>query len=113
MENSYSSPSYGQDRDAGLSEEAAIIRDQLRAKPADDPQTSVTKRTRKPSSTAKDFTGDLIPMQVKLPSDLVQSLKLHSFTTGRTMSDLVLEALTSGEMVTKAWVATRNGSKAA
>ncbi len=112
METSYSSPRYGEDRDTGLSEEAALIRDQLRAKPADE-QSSVIKRNRKPSSTAKDFSGDAVPMQVKLPSDLVQSLKLHSFTTGRTMSDLVLEALTSGEMVTKAWVATRNGSKAA
>jgi len=52
-------------------------------------------------------------MQVKLPSDLVQSLQLHSFTSGRKMSDLVLEALTSQEMVTKAWGATRKGSKAA
>lgn len=113
MENSESPFTRDEQRVAQISQEASEIRDQLRAKKSGDTLEAQTKRTRKPSSTAKDFTEPAVPMQVKIPADLVQSLKLHSFTTGRTMSDLVLEALTSGEMVTKAWVATRNGSKAA
>jgi hypothetical protein len=58
-------------------------------------------------STRDDFTGPNAPMQVKMPTDLIQSLKLHSISTGKTMSELVLECLTSPEMLGKAWISTR------
>ncbi len=65
------------------------------------------RRESSPATTTDQFTGALQPLQVKLPQDLIQSLKLHSIQTGRTMSELVLEYLTTGEVLSKAWVATR------
>jgi len=57
-----------------------------------------------------EFTGALQPLQVKIPADLIQSLKLHAIGTGRTMSDLVLDCLTSDQQITKAWVSSRRAS---
>lgn len=58
-------------------------------------------------STAADFTGPLAPCQLKIPTDLIQSLKLHSISSGKTMSELVFECITSPEMLGKAWISTR------
>lgn len=58
-------------------------------------------------STIGEFTGGNVPLQVKVPSDLVQSLKLHAINRGMTISELVLECLTSEASIGKAWVSTR------
>lgn len=65
------------------------------------------RKTSAPTSTKEDFTGASVPLQVKLPQDLIQSLKLHSISSGKTMSEMVLDCLTSGESIGKAWVSTR------
>lgn len=62
---------------------------------------------KKSASPAEDFTGPATALQVRVPKDLVTSLKLHSFQSGRTISEIVLECLTSDAAVTKAWVSTR------
>jgi hypothetical protein len=58
-------------------------------------------------SSRDEFTGTAVPVQVKLPEDLAMSLRLLSIQTGRTMSDLVLEALTTPAVISKAWISTR------
>ena len=79
--------------------------------PAVEPATVSRKpRTQPPQSTREDFTGPNAPLQVKIPTDLIQSLKLHSISTGKTMSELVLECITSPEMLSKAWVASRKAA---
>jgi hypothetical protein len=45
-----------------------------------------------------------------LPQDLVQSLKLHSISDGKSMSEIVLECLTSDRFIGKAWVSTRRAA---
>jgi hypothetical protein len=54
----------------------------------------------------------LQPLQVKIPADLIQSLKLHAISSGQTMSEMVLECLTSKATIGKAWISTR-GKRAA
>ena len=65
------------------------------------------KKRRAVADTADSFNGPLVPTQFKLPDDLVQSLKLHAIASGQTMSEIVLEALTSQMVINKAWVSTR------
>ena len=48
---------------------------------------------RRAPTTAADFTGPLVPLQVKLPQDLVQSLKLHAIAGNETMGDIVLRCV--------------------
>ena len=59
------------------------------------------------TNSREQFTGANIPYQVKVPEDLVQSLKLHAIQSGKTMSQLVVECLTSKDFIAKAWVSTR------
>ena len=70
----------------------------------------VRARMRKPSTSTNrdDFTGDMVPLQIRVPNDLSQSLRLQSIMTGRTVSDLALEALTSSELIPKSWIQVRN-----
>ena len=63
-----------------------------------------------PVSSREDFTGPAAPLQVKIPTDLIQSLKLHAIASGKTMSVLVLDCLTSPEFLQKAWISTRRAA---
>ena len=58
-------------------------------------------------SAAVEFTGAMTAVQFRLPTDLIQSLRLLSYDSNRSMSDLVLEYLTTSATVQKCWVATR------
>ena len=79
---------------------------------AEPEETPVPKRKKRKvvADTADSFNGALVPTQFKLPDDLVQSLKLHAIATGQTMSELVLEALTTQTVISKAWVSTRKSA---
>ena len=68
-------------------------------------QSSHEKKPAAPSKS--EFTGSSVPLQVRLPQDLVQSLRLLSIQQNRSMSEIVLDCLTSGEVIAKAWVTTR------
>jgi len=75
--------------------------------------TSRSPRTIQPQAAAvgrDEFTGALQPLQVKIPSDLISSIKLHAIGTDKTMSDLVLDCLTSDAQITKAWVSSRRAA---
>ena len=61
-----------------------------------------------PANSRDEFTGAPVPLQIRVPNDLVQSLKLHSISTGQNMSELVLECLTTNATITKAWISTRS-----
>ena len=63
-----------------------------------------------PVSSREDFTNPAAPLQVKIPTDLIQSLKLHSIANGKTMSEMVLDCLTSPEFLQKAWISTRRAA---
>lgn len=81
----------------------------------DDTQTeapSAPSRRRKAAdvNTANQFNGALVPAQFKLPADLVQSLKLHSISSGETMSEIVLRCMTTADLIEKAWISTRRAS---
>ena len=62
---------------------------------------------KKSKSSREQFSGALQPLQVKLPDDLIQSLRLIAISQGKTLSDLTLEFLTSPQLVQKAWVSHR------
>jgi len=63
-----------------------------------------------PADTSADFTEANVPLQIKVPSDLVTSLKLHSFQTGESMSAIALRCMTTPEVLRKAWISTRKAS---
>lgn len=63
--------------------------------------------SRSSSGPNGDFTGSPTNLQVKVPIDLVQSLKLMAIQQNRSMSEIVFECLTTESVVTKCWIATR------
>lgn len=71
---------------------------------------SVPRRPSVKKNTRDQFSEGLVPAQFKLPRDLVASLRLHSIQSGKSMSEIVLECLTSDEMVAKAWISTKRAS---
>ena len=84
---------------------------QLEPAATEAPATRSTRpRSSAAAATIADFTGPLVPAQFKLPQDLVQSLKLHSISENRSMSEIVLECLTSERCINKAWVAVRRAA---
>lgn len=73
---------------------------------ASDPAPTPRRKSRA-SSAAPEFTGTLSPIQLKLPADLIQSLRLAAIDGNETMSAVVLRCLTSPDVVTKMWVSSR------
>jgi len=73
--------------------------------PEADPVSPPAKR-RKPGREI-EFTGPLSPAQFKLPTDLIQSLRLTAIDTGENMSEIVLRCMTSPDMLAKCWVSGR------
>ena len=71
---------------------------------------AAASRRRKQLPPVNEFSGSLIPAQFKLPSDLVQSLKLHAIDTGENMSEIVLRCLTGPDTIAKAWISTRKSA---
>ena len=70
---------------------------------ADESPTTPARR-RKNSGPAHEFTGSCVPVQFKIPSDLMQSLRLLAIDSGETMSELVLRCLTTSDAVQKCWI---------
>lgn len=64
-------------------------------------------RRRRRQTADSQFTGPLAPLQVKLPSDLIASLKLLSFDEGITVQQLVFKFLTTSDTVPKVWLQRR------
>lgn len=66
-------------------------------------------RSRRRPAAAAEFNGPLICCQLKLPADLVSSLRLLAYDSNVTMSELALRCLTSPETVAKCWLQKRAG----
>ena len=64
-------------------------------------------------STADEFKGGLVPLQIRFPSDMRQSLKFLSMDGGESMSDLVMRCLTTDSVIHRAWIQQRKKTKRA
>jgi hypothetical protein len=96
---------------AALVDERVVTSDELLSESDSAPEAPAAPARRKTkAATANQFTGPLAPAQFKLPSDLLQSLKLHAIDSNETMSEIVLRCLTSGDLIEKAWISTRKAS---
>lgn len=80
------------------------------ARPAAATPSTRSKSESSAPSTREQFSEGLVPAQFKLPRDLVASLKLHSIQTGRSMSEIVLDALTSDQLIAKAWISVKKAA---
>jgi hypothetical protein len=76
------------------------------ATPEADPEAA--PRRRRKADPENLFTGMPIPLQVRLPSDLVRSLKLLSYDTNTTLAELVLQYLTTSASCPKVHVSKRH-----
>jgi hypothetical protein len=54
-----------------------------------------------------EFTGPMVQVQLRLPSDMVESLKLGALKHRISMSRLVELHLSTGRQLQKSWVAGR------
>jgi hypothetical protein len=59
-------------------------------------------------STRNQFNGTPVALQVNVPSDLRESLKLLSYKTGKSMAEIVSHLLTTQEVLHKIWISTEN-----
>jgi hypothetical protein len=72
-------------------------------------QTDEPRQQRRRRVAAESqFTGPLTPLQIKLPADMVASLKLLAFDENVTVQSLVLRYLTTAEIVPRCWLQRRN-----
>ena len=58
-------------------------------------------------STRDQFTGHAVPVQLMVPADLRESLKLRAYVDGVSMSELAIQYLTGPDVIQKAWVTGR------
>lgn len=72
-----------------------------------EPSPPKKMKAREPSSTRDQFNGTTTPIQLKIDSELIQSLKLHAISSGKSMSEIVMECLTSKDMIKRAWITVR------
>jgi hypothetical protein len=90
-----------------------IVKTAAAAAPAESADTGTdteTPRKRKRAAATVEFNDAAIPVQFKLPADLARTLKLLSIQQGKSMSEIVLEALTSETIIRPVWISTRKAS---
>lgn len=73
-----------------------------------DDERAPRPRPRRKASSASEFTGAPSPIQFRLPTDLITSMKLLSLQEGVTLSELALRLLTTSEVCPRVWVSRRN-----
>lgn len=59
-------------------------------------------------STINQFNGTPVPLQIRVPSDMRDSLRLLAIKTGESMAEIVLHLLTTQEVLHKIWISTEN-----
>lgn len=74
---------------------------------ASDPAPAPSRKRSRSTSNDAEFSGPLAPIQLKLPADLIQSLRLAAIQQNETMSAVVLRCLTSSDSVARMWVSSR------
>jgi hypothetical protein len=78
--------------------------------PTSTESATLTPASRRNKADADNFTGALAPVQLRLPADMISSLRLMSIQTGRSMSDLAMECLTTDSTVPKSWITSRRSA---
>jgi hypothetical protein len=53
------------------------------------------------------FGGDLVPVQFRLPAELVKTLKHLSIEDGLSMSELALKTMTTEDFIPRVWMSRR------
>lgn len=79
-------------------------------------QERVERRTLKKkrrTNTRSQFKEARTACQVKLPTDLLQSIRLQAVSQGRTISDIILDCLTSEQMVSFTWISSNREAERA
>ena len=59
------------------------------------------------ASPVEEFGGAMVPLQVRVPASVRESLKLYAIKSGQPMSTLVFNLLTTPEILKKSWVSTK------
>ena len=59
-------------------------------------------------STINQFNGTPVPLQIQVPSDMRDSLRLLAIKTGESMAKIVSHLLTTQEVLHKIWISTEN-----
>ena len=72
-----------------------------------------TNEPEKVQSTADEFKGGLVPLQIRVPSDMRESLKLLSYDGKESMSELVMRCLTTDAVIHRTWIQQRKKTKRA
>jgi len=72
--------------------------------------TAATAETKRIKSDADAFTGPLSPVQLRIPADLISSLRLLAYQSGRSMSELAIECFTTETIIPKTWVTSRRSA---
>jgi hypothetical protein len=72
--------------------------------------TAATAATKRNKSDADTFSGPLAPVQLRIPADLISSLRLLSYQSGRSMSELAIECLTTEAIIAKTWITSRRSA---
>ena len=57
-----------------------------------------------------EYVGALTPAQIRLPQDLLVSLRLHAIKENSSVSKLIHQCLISNKMITKAHVTIRDAA---
>ena len=70
-------------------------------------------KKKKKSSTRGQFKEASTACQIKLPTDLLQSVRLQAVSQGRTISDIILDCLTSEQMVSFTWISSNREAEKA
>lgn len=69
--------------------------------------TPETARPLTRTSSADEFSGPNQSVNVKIPTDLYQSIKLTALDQNRRVSEVMFECLTGKSFIRKAWISTR------
>lgn len=88
----------------------ATERPAVPSEPSADGESEAPAKRKKRATAAGEFTDSPIPVQFKLPADLCRTLKLLSIQQNKSMSEIVLEALTSDTVIRPVWIASRKAS---
>ena len=77
---------------------------------SDNDQVPGQPRTVAKKGDEVDFTGASTPAQIRLPQDLLVSLRLHAIKENTSVSKLIHQCLVSKKVITKASVHIRRAA---
>ena len=101
--------------DMTMSEERQFNHWKAALKPSEPGATEVPKEpaaAKEPvTNTRHQFTEPMQQTNIKLPADLMKSIKIEAFQRECTMGEIILECLTSQHMIQARYIALKPDSK--